>query len=225
MALEREADMGKSVLETVLPMAAMVAAPYAMGAMGAGGALGAGTAATGAGAAGSAAGGAGTLGGAFGSADMLAAANVANNVPIAAGAASAGAAAAEAPIPYNSTMASFGPNNEFVGATIENAGLTPNSFTGGYDSAGTLGRLGQRLSHGMDQLSGGFNPTKMLNMGQPQQVQNVSRPPAIQRPQSQPETKTELPYGQGLLDVRNNMSEEEMKQRLMMARMGGLLNG
>jgi hypothetical protein len=202
--------MGKSVLETVLPMAAMVAAPYAMGAMGAGGALGAGTAATGAGAAGSAAGGAGALGGAFGSADMLAAATP--------GLLNAGTAAAVPGSIETAGLLDMGGGNMVNPDYFIGESLGKPMFAGSPDlpfSERARNVLGS-LKDGMGNMN--MNPMQM--MGQPQQTQQVSRPPAIQRPQSQPATETQLPYSQGV--QLSPEQRELLRQRLMM---GGLLNG
>jgi hypothetical protein len=202
--------MGKSVLETVLPMAAMVAAPYAMGAMGAGGALGAGTAATGAGAAG----GAGALGGAFGSADMLAAGAAGGLLPGAAGAAVPGSI-------ESAGLLDMGGGNlvnpeYFVGESIGKPMFAGSSDLPFAERAGNvLGSMKDSLMPGeWDWMKG------MKGMGQPQQTQQVSRPPAIQRPQAQPNTETQLPYSQG---VQLSPEQREMLRQRMM--MGGLLNG
>jgi hypothetical protein len=204
--------MGKNVLQAALPIAAAVAAPYALGAMGAGGALGAGTAATGAGAAGSAAGGAGALGGAFGSADMLAAATP--------GLFNAGAAAVPGSIETAGLLDMGGGNlvnpEYFVGESIGKPMFAGSSDLPFAERAGNvLGSMKDSLMPGeWDWMKG------MKGMGQPQQTQQVSRPPAIQRPQAQPATETQLPYSQG---VQLTPEQKEMLRQRMM--MGGLLNG
>jgi hypothetical protein len=199
--------MGKSLLQTALPLAAAVAAPYALGAMGAGGALGAG-----AGAAGSAAGGAGALGGAFGSADMLAAGAAGGSGLLGGGAAAAVPGGIESAGLLNMGGGNLVNPEYFVGESIGNP-----MFAGSPDLPFTE-RAGNVLTSMKDSM-GGMNPMKMMNMGQ-QQPQQVSRPPAIQRPSAQPATQVEAPYSQPM-----QLTEEQkaaLRQRLMM---GGLLNG
>lgn len=175
--------------------------------MGAGGALGAGTGA--AGAASGAAGGAGALGGAFGSADMLAAATP--------GLLNAGAAAVPGSIETAGLLDMGGGNminpEYFVGESIGKP-----IFAGSPDLP-FAERAGDVMS-GLRDSMGNMNMNPMKMMGKPQQTEQVSRPPAIQRPQAQPATETQLPYSQG---VQLTPEQKEMlRQRLMM---GGLLNG
>jgi hypothetical protein len=208
--------MGKSVLQTVLPLAAAVAAPYAIGAMGAGGALGAGAGAAGAGAGAGAASGAGALGGAFGSADMLAAA--------APGAGLLGSSAAAVPGGIESAgLLDMGGGNMvnpeyFVGESIGKP-----MFAGSSDLPLTE-RAGNVLGSMKDSLMPGewdwMKSMRGMNMGQPKQVEQVSRPTSIQRPQAQPSTETQLPYSQGV--QLSSEQKELLRQRMMM---GGLLNG
>lgn len=160
--------------------------------------------------------------GAFGSADMMA--SLAPNAGLigAAGEAAGGTAlpslmGTEAPIPFNETMKLFGPNSEFVGQGIEGAGLTPNSYTGGFDGMNGLQRVGQRITGTLDQMGGNMNPMRMMNMGQPQQ-QPASRPPAMQRPQSQPETQVSVPYGQ---TISGGLQLTDEQKRMLMERMRG----
>jgi hypothetical protein len=197
--------MGKNVLQTVLPLAAAVAAPYALGAMGAGGALGAGT-----GAAASGAGTAAGLGGAFGSADMLAAGAAGGLLPGAAGAAVPGSI-------ESAGLLDMGGGNMvnpdyFIGESIGKP-----MFAGSPDLP-----FSERAGNVLSSLKDGMGNMKMpmQMMGQPQQTQQVSRPPAIQRPQAQPNTETQLPYSQG---VQLSPEQREMLRQRMM--MGGLLNG
>lgn len=188
--------MGKGVIETVLPMAAMVAAPYALGAMGAGGALGAGAGA-------GAAGGAGALGGAFGSADMIAAG---------AGGGLLGGAAPAAQSIGSAGLLDMGGGNFVNPEYFVGEGIGKPMFAGSPDLP-FAERAGNVLSN-LGENMGGMNPMKMMNMGQPQQTQQVSRPPAIQRPQAQPNTEVSLPYSQG---VQLTPEQQEMlRQRMMM---------
>lgn len=199
--------MGKSVLETVLPIAAVGLGAGALGAFGAGGALGAGT-----GAAASGTGTAAGLGGAFGSADMMAAGAAGGLLP---GAASA--AAVPGSIESAGLLDMGGGNlvnpEYFVGESIGKP-----MFAGSPDLpfSERAGNVLSSLKDGMGNMN--MNPLRM--MGQPQQAQQVSRPPAIQRPQSQPSTETQLPYSQG---VQLSPEQQEMLRQRMM--MGGLLNG
>ena len=89
------------------------------------------------------------LGTAFGSADMIASlapgAGLLGSAGGAAGTAAAGEAlpgllSAEAPIPYGPNMAQMADGS--MGMTLEGSGMTPNSFTGGYDSLNGLQRFG-----------------------------------------------------------------------------------
>jgi hypothetical protein len=189
--------MGKSLLQAALPIAA-IAAPAALGAFGAGGALGSGAAAP--------------AMGAFGSADMLAAGAAGGLLP------GAGASAAAVPGSIESAgLLDIGGGNfvnpeYFVGESIGKP-----MFAGSPDLPFSE-RAGNVLSSLRESMGNMKMPMQM--MGQPQQTQQVSRPPAIQRPQAQPATETQLPYSQG---VQLSPEQREMlRQRLMM---GGLLNG
>ena len=190
--------MGKNLLQAALPIAA-IAAPAAIGALGAGGALGAAAPAM----------------GAFGSADMLAAGAAGGLLPGAAGAAAVPGSIESAGL-LDMGGGNFVNPEYFVGESIGKP-----MFAGSPDLP-FAERAGNVLGSMKDSMQ--FNPMKMMNMGQPQQ-QQVSRPPAIQRPNAQPATQVEAPYGQSAMGSRNDMTDEELKQRLMMARMGGLLNG
>jgi hypothetical protein len=226
--------MGKNFLETVAPIALGVgamaltggaAAPAlagyggtaaaGAGAAGAAGATGAGMGAASAGTAlgaGEAAASTGGLlsGGAFGSADMLAQA-----VP---GAGLLGQSAGAATGAGNMAQMADGS----FGATLESTGMTPNSYTGGYDSLNAFQRGGQRLTGMLDQMQG--NPSNMLRMfNQPQQQQQMGRSPSIQRPQSQPQTEAQNPYGQtisGGLEPDNMTDEQRMRMALQMKMYG-----
>lgn len=190
------------------------------GIFGAGGLLGAG--ATGAGAVGSTAG----LGTAFGSADMLTAANVANNVANVAPLASGISGAAEGALPpmlENPNMMPMADGS--YGLQLEANGMTPNSFTGGYDSLNGFERFGQRIGHGFDKLSN--DPLSILKnispsrggIGAPQEGNN--RPVAMTGPRNQvPSPPIKLAYGGGLVGENNNLPPEKMWQLLAMKRAG-----
>ena len=222
--------MGKSILPIALglgaaamlgPAGAAIAAPGTVGAGATGaGLLGAG--ATGAGALGSTAG----LGTAFGSADMLAAANVANNVANVAPLASGITGATEGALPPMLEDPNMMPMADgSYGLRLEASGMTPNSFTGGYDSLNGFERFGQKIGYGFDKLSN--NPLSVLKnispsrggVGAPQEGNN--RPVAMTGPRNQvPSAPIKLAYGGGLAGENNNLQPEKIRQLLAMKRAG-----
>ena len=86
--------------------------------------------------------------------------------------------------------AAYGPNNEFWGQTIANDGMTANAYTGGYDSMGTMGRLGQRVS--------GFVGDNMNNMGIAKQGMGLLNGQQAQQPQNINKQTNVMPRQQAL---------------------------
>lgn len=212
--------MGKSLL----PLIAGVGLAAATGGLGAG-AVGA-AGGTGAAGAGAGAGGLGLAGDALaaqGAAGLLGGAGAAAagyGMPTAMGAGALGGVGASGIEP---ATASFGPNGEFTGNTIASE-LSPNSYTGGYDSLNGLERIGQRVgglldNGGMDKLG------KLKNAfgGQqehPQQAQN--REITGQPVQAQPEQQGQVPYVYGQPSVQFT---DEQKRRLYAMQRQGLMYG
>lgn len=209
--------MGKSLL----PILAGVGLAAATGGLGAGavGAAG-GTGAAGAGAAG----GLGLAGDALaaqGAAGLLGSAGATAagyGMPTAMGAGAVGGVGASGIEP---ATAAFGPNGEYSGSTIASE-LSPNSYTGGYDSLNGLERIGQRVgglldNGGMDslgKLKGAFGGQQQ----QPQEPQN--REITGQPVQSQPEQQGQVPYVYGQPGVQFT---DEQKRRLYAMQQRGLL--
>jgi len=215
--------MGKGIEDLAIPIAALgavaltggAAAP-ALGAAGAAGAAGAGGAASALGATG-AAGFAGNALAAQGAAGLLggAGATAAGYGGATAGLGSLAANSAASALPDG--LATYGPNNEFIGSTIANDGMTANSF-GGYDQLNGLERFGQRFS-GMDFGGNGLKTAQkglgmMQGQGQQPQAQQQAPAGAIQpRPQQQTGS---------FLDSSNiaSLEEEEMRKRQWLMGLG-----
>lgn len=114
--------------------------------------------------------------------------------------------------------AAYGPNNEFWGQTIANDGMTANAYTGGYDSMGTMGRLGQRVS--------GFVGDNMNNMGiakqgmgllngqqQPQQPQNINKQTNVMPRQQAPASPSSFVQANNQSNFAPNFGVQEALAR------------
>lgn len=221
--------MGKSLLP-VLAGAGLIAATGGLGAPAALGAAG-GAGAAGAGAAGAGLGLAGDALAAQGAAGLLGSAGAAAagyGAPVtaglgAAGGTGAGAIAGDAASEVaSSPVGLFGPDNEYVGKTIASE-LSPNAYTGGYDSLNGMERIGQRVSGFLDE--GGLNDIGKLKNAfggqqeQPQEAQNreVSGGAVAQQPE-QPQGAIPFVYGQPQVQFT-----DEQKRRLFAMQSQGLL--
>lgn len=203
--------MSKDLMGSILPLAAGVGLASITG--------GASAPLTGAGALGGEAAMAGATANTLGAgAGLLSGAGTAPSLGIGASGIAGGAGAIGGDV-ASSPVGLFGPNNEYVGQTIGSE-LTPNAYTGGYDSLNGLERIGQRVGGFMD--DGGFDKLgKMKSMfggqQQPQQPQAQNKEisgGAVQQPQQEPQPMTQV-YGQPQIQLTDE------QRRMMMAR--GLL--
>lgn len=220
--------MAKSMLETIAPIALGVGAMALTGGAAApalAGAEGAAAGAAGAGAAGAT--GAG-LGGAFGSADMIAAGAGGGLLGGTGAATGAGVGAANAVPGTTESMGllDMGGGNFVNPEYFVGEGMGMPMYAGSPD-APFMERAGNVLGSMGDQFQG-FDPMKaarMMNMGGQQQPQQVSRSPAIQRPQSQPATEVQSLYSQPISGGLQLTDEQKamLRQRMMGGQYGGLI--
>lgn len=110
------------------------------------------------------------------------------------------------------------PADNLWGQTIANDGMTANAYTGGYDSMGTMGRLGQRVS--------GFVGDNMNNMGiakqgmgllngqqQPQQPQNINKQTNVMPRQQAPASPSSFVQANNQSNFAPNFGVQEALAR------------
>jgi hypothetical protein len=113
--------------------------------------------------------------------------------------------------------AAYGPNNEFWGQTIANDGMTANAYTGGYDSMGTMGRLGQQVSG----FVGDTNNMGIAKQGmgllngqqQPQQPQNINKQTNVMPRQQAPSSPSSFVQGNNQSNFAPNFGVQEALAR------------
>lgn len=198
--------MGKSVLETVAPVALGLGAMAMSGGAAAPALAGAGGAGAGAGAAGAG------LGGAFGSADMLAA-GAGGGILGGTGAATGAAAANAIPGTTESMgLLDMGGGNMVNPDYFVGEGLGMPMYTGAPDAP-----FAEKAGNFLGNFDMKMDPMKAMKMfgGQPQQV---ARPAAIQRPQMQPATNVPSLYNQ---TISGGVQLTDEQKRMLMQRLGG----
>ena len=187
------------------------------------------------------------LGNAFGSADMLAA-GAAGGLGSAAGAApyfGAGlfgdtptaatealpSMTADAPIPYSPNMASIGnPYDNTFALKLEANGMTPNSFTGGYDSLNGFGRFGQRLQDFGDKM-GNFRMPSLQSQPQNQRphnpIPNVAPKKTVNKEPSDMPPNYSYSNNSSYTPISPEIEQiiKEAQLRMMTSGFGGFRNG
>lgn len=123
------------------------------------------------------------------------------------------------------TMTAFGPSGEYWGKAITDTGagsmgLTPNAYTGGFDSLNGIQRIGQRIGGAMDGMSNGF---KLPNMPQQTPTQRTLAPAMPKQPlvKAPVDNSASYPYGNNASQGINLSQLTPDQQKLLMAR--GLL--
>ena len=114
--------------------------------------------------------------------------------------------------------------NGSIGSTIEAAGLSPNSYTGGYDALNPLQRIGQRVGGFMD--GHGTDALRMVNqMSQRPRAQQAAAQaaPPSRRPQQEEQQPSQPLYGNASQGVDFNSLSPDQRvklQGMLLARMG-----
>ena len=138
---------------------------------------------------------------------------------------------ADAPIPYSPNMASIGnPYDNTFALKLEANGMTPNSFTGGYDSLNGFGRFGQRLQDFGDKM-GNFRMPSLQSQPQnqrpPNPIANVAPKKTVNKePSDMPPNypySNNSSYTQISPEIEQIIKEAQL--RMMTIGFGGFRNG